>query len=67
MVLTLEEMGLIIGVTSAITTGSTTGIMYLLKDSVKTDLCNQMNNNFTALQNRLEDLFIRVGILEKTQ
>ena len=67
MVLDLLELIEIIGITSGITTGSTTGIMLLLKTGVQSELCKQMSNNFAHFENRMEDLFIRVGILERTR
>jgi diaminopimelate epimerase len=65
MTLSIEEIGLIVALSTACTTGTTTAVIYAFKEQVKSDLCEQMEEKFQAWEKKFEDLFIRVGILEK--
>ncbi|HSA76434.1 MAG TPA: hypothetical protein VLE02_02705 [Nitrosarchaeum sp.] len=60
MALELNEVLTIIGVTTVLTTASTTVIIYKFKSDLSSEICNKI----THLHNRINEIAIRMGIIE---
>ena len=56
----IVDFAIIIGFTTVITTASTTVIIYNQRQALESAICG----NITTLHNRLNDVLIRLGIVE---
>lgn len=56
----LEQLGLTVGIVSAITTATTYVIVIKAKDSLKTDFCDELEK----IKNSINKIKVRLGIVE---
>ena len=60
MTLEISDFLVLIGFTTAITTASTTAIIYKTKDDLSKEICGKI----TTLHERINEIAIRLGIVE---